>query len=84
MPQRREGDLGVKSADSVSSEEGRALPCLTGPQGTGKVGMVVRVWVKTGASSRVPTGARPGPEASARCLVSGLTWYPPLCYVYIR
>lgn len=67
LPQRREGDLGVKSANSVSSEEGRALPCLTGPQGTGKVGMVVRVWVKTGASSRVPTGARPGPEASARC-----------------
>lgn len=64
-PQRREGDLGVKKAGSVSSEEGRAPPCPTGPRGTGKVGTVARVWVKMGTSSRVPSGARPGPEAAA-------------------
>lgn len=63
-PQRREGDFGVKKADSVSSKEGRAPPCPTGPQGTGKVGTVARVWVKTETSSRVPSGARPGPEAA--------------------
>ena len=67
----------MKSADSVSSEEGRALPCLKGGGGTGKVGMVMGVWGKTRASWS-PPGPGLGQRHQHAALVSGLTWHPPI------
>ena len=69
----------MKSADSVSSEEGRALPCLKG----GGAAQARWGWSwESGGRREHPAESPPGPGLGQRhqhaALVSGLTWHPPI------